>query len=174
MPSWKNLELGPCVIYLEEDGQDVDTGYLGTVTVEPSSSASPLTASRKGTSAIDKILTGGDFNIKIEFKEMSLANYARAYPHAVLTQDGGRVDFVNRVGLSLRSLAKKLTLKKLVGEVESTDPRDWLIVPEASPVEGNLSVVYDASTQRVLAATFQAWPDDTTNRWGYMGDETAS
>jgi hypothetical protein len=91
---------------------------------------------------LDKILTGGSVRVTVEFKEMTLQNFARAYPHAVLTSDSGRVDFTNRVGLSLRSLAKKLTLKKIVGGVESALVKDHLIVPEASPVEGELSVVH--------------------------------
>ena len=76
--------------------------------------------------------------------------------------------------MSLRSLAKKLTLKKIVGGVESALVKDHLIIPEASPVEGELSVAFTPTDQRVLAATFEAWPDDTTGRWAFFGDELAS
>ena len=65
-------------------------------------------------------------------------------------------------------------LKKLVGEVESSLSKDWLTIPEASPVEGDLSIVFEPTTQRVMAATFDAWPDDSTGRWAFFGDETAS
>ncbi len=174
MPDSDNLELGPCNIYLEEDGADVDVGYLGNVTVEFVSEGSGLTASQLGTTEIDNVLTGGNVQVAIEFKEITLANFARAFPHAVLTGDGNRVDFINRVGLSLRSLAKKLTLKKIIGGVESALTKDILVIPEASPIPGSISLAYNASDQRVLAATFKAWPNDTTKRWGYFGDELAS
>ena len=173
-PDSSNLELGPCNIYLEEQAVDQNVGYLGNVTLNLASEASPLTGAQKGTSPLDKILTGGSVRVTVEFKEMTLQNFARAYPHAVLTADAGRVDFTNRVGLSLRSLAKKLTLKKIVGGVESALVKDHLIIPEASPVEGELSVAFMPTDQRVLAATFEAWPDDVTGRWGYFGDELAS
>jgi hypothetical protein len=174
MPSSANLELGPCNIYLTETGVSHDVGYLGKVTVKLGSSASPLTASQKGTSPLDKILTGGSVTVTVEFKEMTLANFARVYPHAVLSTGGTRVDFTNRVGLSLRSLAKKLILKKIVGGIESILTKDWLTIPEASPVEGDLSLEFDESAQRVLSATFDAWPNDTTGRWGFFGDELGS
>jgi len=175
MPDSTNLELGPCNIYLEESAADVNVGYLGNVTLALASEASPLTGAQKGTSPLDKILTGGGVKVTIEFKEMTLANFARAFPHAVLLSQGGsRVDFKNRVGLSLRSLAKKLTLKKIVGGTESALTKDRLIIPEASPVEGELSVSFTPTDQRVLSAVFEAWPNDTTGRWGYFGDELAS
>ncbi len=173
-PDSGNLELGPCNIYLEEQALDQNVGYLGNVTLNLASEASPLTGAQKGTSPLDKILTGGSVRLTVEFKEMTLKNFARAYPHAVLVGDSGRVDFTNRVGLSLRSLAKKLTLKKIVGGVESALVKDHLIIPEASPVEGELSVAFTPTDQRVLAATFEAWPDDVTGRWGFLGDELAS
>lgn len=174
MPDSSNLELGPCNIYLEESDVDVNVGYLGTVTLKLSSEASALTGAQKGTSPLDKILTGGGVQVTVEFKELTLQNFARAYPHAVLTGDARRVDFTNRVGLSLRSLAKKLTLKKIVGGAESALTKDHLIIPEASPVEGDLSVAFTPTDQRVLSATFEAWPNDTTGRWGFFGDELAS
>jgi hypothetical protein len=174
MPDSSNLKLGPCNIYLEEVGSDVDLGYLGDVTIKIGSEASPLTAAQKGTSPLDKIMSGGSVQVIAAFKEITMANFARAFPGAVLTGDGGRVDFINRVGLSLRSLAKQLTVKRIVGGVESIDPADWFIFPEASPVEGEISLAFNATDQQALTVTFEAWPDDTTGRWGYLGDELAS
>ena len=174
MPDSSNLELGPCNIYLEESGQDVNVGYLGNVTLKLGADVAPLTGAQKVTSPLDKILTGGSVQVTVEFKELTLANYARAFPGAVLTGDGDRVDFINRVGLSLRSLAKQITLKKIIGGVESALSKDWLVIPEASPVEGDRTVTFEPATQRILSATFEAWPNDTTGRWGYFGDELAS
>jgi hypothetical protein len=174
MPDSRNMELGSCNIYLTESNIDVNVGYLGNVTVKFSTQASPLTASQRGTIPVDKVISSGGAQVTIEFKELTLQNYARAFPGAVLTGDGNRVDFINRVGLSLRSIAKKLTLKKIIGGTESALTKDHVIFPEASPVEGDLSVVFEPATQRVLAATFDAWPNDTTGRFAYIGDELAS
>ena len=169
-----NLVLGPANVYLEEDGSDVDLGYLGDVSVKFSTEASPLTASQTGTSPLDKVMTGGSAQVLVAFKELTLENFARAFPGATLTADGHRVDFINKVGLSLRSLAKQLTVKRLVGGVESTLSKDWFIFPEASPVEGEITLAYSATDQQTLAVTFEAWPDDSTGRWGFAGDELAS
>ena len=49
-PDSSNLELGPCNIYLEEQALDQNVGYLGTVTLNLASEASPLTGAQKGTS----------------------------------------------------------------------------------------------------------------------------
>jgi hypothetical protein len=176
MPDNDNLELGPVIAYLEEDGSDVDVGYIGTATINFSSEIGPLTASRRGTSPIGKIVTGSGIQVVIEFKELTFDNFARVYPGAVVTGDGGRVDFINRVGLNLRDLAKQLTLKKIVGGVESVLAKDWFIVPEASPSPEGISLVYsaDPGSQRILSATFDCWPNDTTGRMAYFGDELAS
>lgn len=174
MPSRENMELGPCNVYLEEEGVDVNVGYLGNVTLNLGSEAAPLTASQRGTSPVDKIVTGGGVQLVLEFKEITFPNLVRAYPHAVMTADGNRIDFINRVGLSLRSLAKKLTLKRIVAGVESPLKKNHLVIPEASPAEGEISLAYNAEDQRVIAVPFEAWPNDTTGRWCYFGDELAS
>ena len=169
-----NLELGPCTVYIEEDGQDASVGIIGDVTVNMGAGASPLTGAHMGDVALNKVITGGHFRFTVQFKEITLENFARAFPNCVLTGDGDRVDFMPRVGLSLRSIAKKMTIKQIVGGVETTDDAKILIIPEASPVEGEITLGYTATEQRVLAATFEAWPDDTTSRWSYIGDELAS
>lgn len=166
--------LGPCNVYFEELGADVDVGYLGTVTVNIATESAPLTASQKGTSPVDGIVTGGKVTVTIEFAELTFENFARVYPGATVTGDGDRVDFLLSVGTSLRSLAKQVTLKKIVGGDESTDPADWLIFPELSPDAGEISLAFDAETQRRIVGNFTAWPGDADNRFCYFGDELAS
>jgi len=169
------LEVGPANVYLDETGDQL-LGYMGDdLTVTMGTEAVALTGAQKGTSPLDKVVTGGSFKVSVPFKEISLQNFARAFPNCQLVGTSPqRVDFVNRVGLSLRSLAKKLTIKKIIGGVESTNKKDILIIPLASPVDAEVSVTYSPTEQRVINASFEAWPDDTTGRWAYMGDELAS
>ena len=168
------LELGPANVYLEESGIDVHLGFLGDdLVVTMGTEAQVLTGAQTGTTPQDKVISGGSFKVSVPFKEITLENLARGYPNCTITADKGRVDFKLRVGLSMRSLAKKLTLKKLVGGVESLLKKDWLVIPLASPVEGEVSLPFSPTAQRVITATFEAWPDENY-RWAYMGDELSS
>ncbi len=169
------LEIGPANVYLDEGSGDVLLGYMGEdLTVHMVTTAAPLTGAQKGDVPLDKVVTGGSFRVTVPFKEISLETLARAYPNSVLTADKSRIDFKPRVGLSLRSLGKKLTIKKIVGGVESALKKDILIIPEATAVDAEVTFTYHPTTQRVINASFEAWPDDVTGRWGYMGDELGS
>ncbi len=169
------LEVGPANVYLEEGGQDVLLGFLGDdLTVTMATTSTELTGAQTGDVPQDEVVSGGKFQVTVPLKEISLENLARAFPNCTITGDKSRVDFKPRVGLSLRSIAKKLTIKKLVGGVESALKKDWLIIPEASPVAGEVTFTYHPTTQRVINATFKAWPQGADNRWAYMGDELGS
>ena len=178
MPDSTKLEVGPCNVYLYEGAQDVDLGYMGdALVVAMSTEAVPLTGAQKGTVPLDKVVTGGSFRVTVPFKEIKPKNFSRAFPNAVFVGTEGaveRVDFKPRVGLSLRAQAKKLTLKKIIGGVESTSKSDHIVIPLASAVDAEVSVTFSPTEQRVINATFEAWPDDATGRWAYMGDELAS
>lgn len=165
-----NLQLGPCTIYI--GGNSV--GIIGDVTVGMGTGAAPLTGAHMGDVPLDKVITGGHFTFTIQFKEMTLQNFALAFPNCVLSPGKTHVDFMPRIGLSLRSIAEPITLKQIVGGVETTDPSRIIVAPLASPVEGDIDVGYTPTTQRILTAKFETWPDDISGRWGYMGDELGS
>jgi hypothetical protein len=152
----------------------VDIGALGDdVQVAVGTEAGVLTAAQTGTIPQKKVVSGGRFQITIPFKQMSLANWQRAFPNSVLFDDGNgkqKLAFRSRVGLDLRSIAKKLEIRKVTGGVESTAPKDILIVYEASPVDGDVLVPYQPTEQRVITATFEAWPD-SAGEWGSYGDQ---
>lgn len=151
-------------------------GALGEETaLNVTTEAAPLTAHLTGTLARDKVITGGAMQIVAPLKEITLDSFARAFGNAILIEgaDGlRRLDFVARVGESLRqSRGTELTLKKVIGGVESTDPEDVLVVPEASPVDAEVSLAFNVTEQRVLSATFEAWPD-ANGRLAYWGTAT--
>lgn len=167
------LEVGPANVYY--DG--VLLGFMGEeLAVTIATEATPLTGAQTGTIPQDKVVSGGSFRITVPFKEISLENFARAIPNAVLitgATSGQRLEFRSRVGQSLRALAKPLQIKKILGGVESTQTRDHLTIPLASPVDGEVTIPFHPTEQRVITATFEAWPDPNQNhRWAYWGDST--
>jgi hypothetical protein len=162
------LELGPANVYFDS----VHLGFLGDdLGVTVAAEAQPLTGAQTGTIPQDKVVTGGSFRITVPLKEISMGNFARAFPNAVLTSGGatGRLDFQSRVGLSMRSLAKEMQIIKIKGGVESTIARDKLIIPLCSPVDAEVTIPYSPTEQRVITASFEAWPD-STGRWAYISD----
>jgi hypothetical protein len=151
----------------------VDLGALGDdVQLTVATEAAVLTAAQTGTTPQKKVVSGNRFQIAVPMKEMSLTNWARAFPGAVLYSDGvkQKLAFRSRVGLDLRSIAKKMEIRKVVGGVESSEPKDTLIVYEASPVEGEVLIPYQPTTQRVITATFEAWPN-SQGEWGAYGEQ---
>src|SRR4030095_340245 len=158
-------------------GSDTETEtFLGALSDETSlnisASAAPLTAHLTGTQPRDKVITGGSFQIVAGLKEMTLDNFARAFPNAMLIQGASglqRLDFTIQAGQSLRhTRGTKMQLRKVRGNVESTDPNDTLVIPEASPVDATVNLAFSVTTQRVLTATFEAWPD-SFGRVAYFG-----
>lgn len=165
------LEVGPANVYYD----NVLLGFMGDdLAVTIATEATPLTGAQTGSIPQDKVVSGGSFRVTVPFKEISLQNFARAIPNAILVTgatSGTRVDFVSQVGKSMRALAKKLEIRKFRGGSESTDPKDFLVIPFASPVDGEVTIPFHPTEQRVITATFEAWPD-ASGRWAFAGDET--
>jgi hypothetical protein len=157
---------------------EVET-FLGALSDETalniSASAAPLTAHLTGVQPRDKVITGGSFQIVAGLKEITLENFARAFPNAILLEgaDGlKRLDFTIQAGQSLRTTrGTKMQLRKVRGNVESTAPADILTIPEASPVDAEVNLAFSVTDQRVLTATFEAWPD-SYGRVAFFGTAT--
>lgn len=150
-------------------------GGLGEQTaLNISTAASPLTAHTTGNQPRDKVVSGGGFQIIIPFKEVTLENMALGFANAVLiegTNGQKRLDFIIQGGTSLRrSRATRLVLKKIRDGAESSNPNDILTLFEVSPVDAQVTLAYSPTEQRVLQATFEAWPDGRGNlgSWGTL------
>ena len=150
-------------------------GLSDETSLNISASAAPLTAHLTGIQPRDKVITGGSFQIVAGLKEITLENFARAFPNAILLEgaDGlQRLDFTIQAGQSLRTTrGTKMQLRKVRGNVESTSPADILTIPEASPVDAEVNLAFSVTDQRVLTATFEAWPD-SYGRVAFFGTET--
>jgi hypothetical protein len=159
-----------------DTGSPVDVGYLGEgVAYQVTTEAGNLTGAQKGTVALDKIVTGGMVRVVIPFKEISLANFKAGIPltRLVSNADGSkqRLDFSVTVGLSMRSRAVKMEIRKIKGGFESVLPADRIIIPEISPAEGEVTFPFAPTTQREIMTNWYAWPNDNTGRWAFTGDE---
>lgn len=145
----------------------LDVGLLVTI----GTNAIVLTGAQTGDIPQGKVISGGSFRVTVPFKEISLENLQRGIPNALLYDDGAgerRVEFVSQVGQSMRDLAVKLEIRKIIGGAESTDPEDILVIPEISPVDGEVSLPFHPTEQRVITAQFEAWPD-ANGVWAYLG-----
>ncbi len=147
----------------------LDVGLLVTI----GTNAIVLTGAQTGDIPQGKVISGGSFKVAIPFKEISLENLQRGIPNSILVQDADsertRVEFVSQVGQSMRELAVKMEIRKIFGGAESTDPKDILVIPEISPVDGEVSLPFHPTEQRVITANFEAWPNEQ-GMWAYFGD----
>lgn len=161
-------------------GSDVLTErFLGALTEETtvvtSVTAAVLTAHTTGTQPRDKVVSGGTFQIRSGLKELTLENFALGFPNANLIEgaDGlRRLDFTVRAGESLRQArGVRMQLRRLLSaDEETTDPDEILTVPEASPVDAEVTLAYNVSDQRFLNVVFEAWPDGR-GRVAFFGTE---
>ena len=183
------LELGPANVYLSSvlsdslsppgtgDATMEHLGFMGDdMQIAVAAEAIALTGAQTGTTPLSKVISGGSFKVTLPFKEITLRNFARAFPNAVrFTVGGERVEFRPLLGLNMRTNARKMIIKKVTGGVESTFTKDHFVIPFCSPVEAEVVIPFSPTEQRVIAATFEAWLDENqNNRWAFVGDATAS
>jgi hypothetical protein len=174
-----NLELGPANVFLRDpiSGDDLILGFMGEdMAITISTEAADLTGAQRGNVPLDKVVIGGFFRITIPFKEITLENFQRAIPNAeIFTTGGTKVEFRPRVGLSLRSIATRMTIIKIIGGIQSTLTEDTFIIPLAAAADAEVSFPFSPTEQRVILANFEAFTDETLGgRWGFVGDEFAS
>ena len=151
-------------------------GFLGdSVAFQISTEAADLTGAQTGNVPQDKVVIGGMCKVIIPFKELSLDNLKAGIPNSrlVSNNDGTkrRIDFAVTVGLSVRSMAMKMEIRKIKGGFESPLPADAIIIPEISPADGETSFPFAPTSQREITTNWYAWPNALTGRLAYTGDE---
>lgn len=154
--------------------------FVGAMTdetvVNMSVTAVPLTAHVTGLQPRDKRVSGGSFQIKAGLKEITLENFALAFPGCELIEgaDGAqRLDFIIPTGQSLRAVrGVKMQLRRLLSaDQETTDPNEILTIPLCSPVDGEVALTYNSTDQQSVPTTYEAWPD-SRGRVAFFGPET--
>jgi len=168
------LDLGPCAVWFGTEDSEEDLGKTqGGVKVTFSQAVADLLSDQYGTEPEDQVLTGHGALISIPMADYSLANMATALHKTlkVLGADSGiKGDSV--VGSKLSTYAKSLLLKKYVDGVVSTDEDNWIRFPKAAPT-GNIEIMFDGTTQRVIVSEFRAFPDASDVLY-YIGSKTAA
>jgi hypothetical protein len=153
------LRLAPAeVLY---DGTSL--GYLAfdtPVEIEDDSKGVDLKAAQTGDTPLDTVMTGHSCTVKVPVVEVTPDKLSMAVPNSRVT--GGTVTVTLKTGLSLRSIAKELIIKRVVAGVPSDDPDDVFTFPLASPAPGRVTHQFNANKQEEFAITFKIWPDPLT------------
>lgn len=135
-----------------------------------------VTYDQVGVTPWDRVQTG-----KIVVAEAAFANLSHALMAALFGGEariitGGATPACDQVldvqlglGISHRTSGGEAIIKPYVGGALSTDVCDWIHLPLTYP-EVDMELVFDAETQRVMNARFQALPMSQNNpRLFYLG-----
>lgn len=174
------LELGPCQVKFNS----VDLGKtMGGVVVKISEDSQDLKSDQAGTAAEDTILTGSVVEVDIPFAEVGFSLLQEVLHQDSIGAASGVLGESN-VGTSLLAAAQELQLVKYSAGIPSTDLKDLVTFPAASPVP-NAEITYDAENQRVVNTTFKCFEKVVNANWGtasandktvryWFGDNTAT
>lgn len=170
------FDLGPCQVLFGDSGNEQDLGVThGGVRFVDEVKTQQIVSDQYGDSPIDQVVTGREVRVECKFADIrqNLELWAKVLPGAQLTgtPPNQKLTVKRNVGELDRSVAKRLILKRIVGDQPSTDKRDWIICPIATP-RASPNLEFDATTQRALDVTFRVYPDLTTGVYYIMGDET--
>jgi len=161
------LDLGPCQVLFGTEGAETDLGKTeGGVEVAFTTDVADLASDQHGTSPEDQVIVGQGATITVPLAEYTLENLATALNQ---TLDGDVIDGANLVGTKMSTKAQSLLLKKYVNGAASTDQDDWMRFPKAAP-QGNPTIRFNKSDQRIIEVVFTAFPDDSDNLY-YIGEE---
>lgn len=166
------LDLGPCRVYYGVEASETDVGKTqGGVRVSFSQTRADLLSDQYGTEPEDQVITGQAASVVVPLADFGLTNLALALNQSIQGTDpnegiGGR----NLVGTKLKATGQSLLLKKYVNGAISEDKKDWIRFPVAAS-EGTFEIRYDGTNQRIIEATFRAFPDADEMLY-FIGDET--
>lgn len=176
----ENLRLGPCNLYLFEGGADVSLGYVDGVEYSFTGQVQNLMGGQNGSGFVDRVITGLEGKVKFNMQEVTIVNWRRAMAGMVaIFQNAGntakRLEWRSMPGKSMRSIGVKLTLKPIYGGIETTDLTEILVVPIAAPDPGTFNLAFGSTTQEVIPATYDMYPDPTKNNLlAYLGDNAGT
>jgi len=157
---WKGAELGKTFggarIAIDEEASDVRYDQVGLW---------------------DRIQTGKTIMVSAAFANLSHALIATLLGEEAALYTGGTTPSCDQVlaiylglGISHRDSGGELILKPYIGGVLSTDPCQWFHIPLCYPQIVGAELVYDETTQRVLACEFRSLPVSQNNPLlAYMG-----
>lgn len=158
-------DLGPATAIWDVDGVALDLQPIhGGIEFNDEVKTKEIFEDAKGEMPVDEVFTGRICSLVVNMSRSTLAQLAAMIPSASVAGDVMTVKC--SVGTQMRALAKKVTIKKVVDGVVSTNPDDWITVPLAYP-KTTVQWKFNNTDQRVTSVKFAVFPLDTS---GHVGD----
>ncbi len=149
-------DLGPVGAVWDVDGTPVDLRPLhGGVEITDEVKSKEIFDDDHGEAPVDEVFTGRTVSVLVNMTRSSLAQLAEVIPSATVVGDVMTVKVA--VGTQMRALAKKLTIKRVIDGVISTDTDNWITFPLAFP-KGSIAWKFNNSDQRTTPVRFVCFP----------------
>lgn len=168
--------LGPAIVIWDAGGASTEIECMGGVTIKPVVDVGDIKTDKTGTTPKDKQVTGGSATITVNVSDLTLNIMAILFPNATQVGTGqtSRIELRTAVGRKLKTLSKKLIIKRMVDGAASSDTADWFTATYAYPIEVG-EIGYTVDGQATIPVTFYCFPDTANNnRVGFFGNESAS
>lgn len=139
-------------------------GQTQNVVLSDAQQFSPITFIQQGQSPTNQIETGYDAKLTVSIGEGSVERLTQIFDHIRASRDTvtANVEGYYRklsIGSAHSDYWARLTLVKIKGGVDSTDPLEQVTFLRCAPMS-NMNVTYDSTSQRVVEATFQLYKSD--------------
>lgn len=119
-----------------------------------------------GDAPFDSVTKGRVVSLEMTMSEMTATRLSLI--QGVTETTGPIFTFDNNCGVSLRDLAKKITIKPIVNLVTSVTTSEWLSFFKVSPPLEAFELGYDDENHRLWKVIFQPFPDDSTGNVGRL------
>lgn len=161
--SWKGNVLG-------KTAENPEGGTHGGVSVNLNTETRNVMRDAEGTNPHDVIVVGRTLQVKAALTGMSLKQLAFCIPGAELSTGPGEksLKLNNPVGYSLRDNSGELIIKPIEGDVVSTDPLEWFVIPLAHPLP-EFEFAFDLENQKVYNVVFNTFNSLASGAQGIVG-----
>lgn len=139
-------------------------GQTQNVVMSDAQQFSPITFIQQGQSPVNNVETGYEASVQVDLGEGSVERLTQIFEHIRASRDAltAAVEGYYRkitIGQAHSDYWQRLTIVKIKGGVDSTDPLEKVTFLRCAPMS-NMNVTYDATSQRVVQATFQLYKSD--------------
>lgn len=168
----ETLHLGPVNVYWDTTTK---IATEGGASIAFETQTAELLKDETGVTPVDEVNLGTKVTVTVQVADHDIALLPILFPNVtVVGTTTKRYEFRPATGLKYTSIAKSLTLKKVIDGVESSEPDDIWVVVKAAPT-GSATLEYTKDKQSVYAVTFKGFVDSANNnRIAYTGDPAAS
>jgi hypothetical protein len=148
------------------DGTPLDLGpTLGGVVFTDEAKFVEIKEDGYGETAVDGVFTGRLCSLVVPMTRSQLTQLEKVIPSATVI--GTVMTVKASVGTQMAASAKKVTVKRLIDNVASVDPDEWLTLFKAYPFAKS-DWKFDNTNQRICEVTFLVFPMTTSGLVGTM------